>query len=157
MAEDILQAAFVKGLESETALREESSATAYFYKQLRRALVDHYRRRGVERRTQAREEAEVQLSVEDEHAWTTRFAPVWSVCIGTLPATQASVLRAVDIAGTPVADYARAEGVTANAAVSGCTAPARPCGSSCWSRAEPVACISASTANARGADKGRRE
>ena len=52
-AEDILQSAFVRGLERGAALRDEESATAWFYRLLRNALVDHYRRRAAEKRALA--------------------------------------------------------------------------------------------------------
>jgi RNA polymerase sigma-70 factor, ECF subfamily len=45
MAEDILQNAFVRGLERGGELREEESAVAWFYRMLRNAVIDHYRHR----------------------------------------------------------------------------------------------------------------
>ncbi len=45
-AEDILQDAFVRGLEKGGQLRDGESAVAWFYRLLRNAVVDHYRRRG---------------------------------------------------------------------------------------------------------------
>lgn len=44
-AEDILQNAFVRGLEKSAELRDEESAVAWFYRILRNAVIDHYRRR----------------------------------------------------------------------------------------------------------------
>jgi len=43
-AEDILQAAFVKGLERGGTIRDDESAVAWFYRLLRNAVIDHYRR-----------------------------------------------------------------------------------------------------------------
>src|SRR6187401_2713086 len=45
VAEDILQAAFVRSLEHASELRENESAVAWFYRMLRNATIDHYRRR----------------------------------------------------------------------------------------------------------------
>lgn len=45
VAEDILQNAFVRGLEKGGELREEDSAVAWFYRMLRNAVIDHYRHR----------------------------------------------------------------------------------------------------------------
>ena len=42
-AEDILQAAFVRGIERGGDLRNEESAIAWFYRVLRNAVIDHYR------------------------------------------------------------------------------------------------------------------
>jgi len=43
-AEDILQTAFVRGMERGGDLRDEESAIAWFYRLLRNAVVDHYRK-----------------------------------------------------------------------------------------------------------------
>jgi RNA polymerase sigma-70 factor, ECF subfamily len=45
VAEDILQSAFVKGLERGTEVRDEESVVAWFYRVLRNAVIDHYRHR----------------------------------------------------------------------------------------------------------------
>jgi RNA polymerase sigma-70 factor (ECF subfamily) len=44
-AEDILQSAFVRGIEKESTLRDGESAVAWFYRILRNAVIDHYRSR----------------------------------------------------------------------------------------------------------------
>ncbi|NWF86118.1 MAG: sigma-70 family RNA polymerase sigma factor [Bryobacteraceae bacterium] len=44
-AEDILQSAFVKGLERGADIRDEESVVAWFYRMLRNAVIDHYRAR----------------------------------------------------------------------------------------------------------------
>jgi RNA polymerase sigma-70 factor (ECF subfamily) len=43
-AEDILQSAYVKALEHGSQLRDEESVAAWFYRILRNAIIDHYRR-----------------------------------------------------------------------------------------------------------------
>jgi RNA polymerase sigma factor (sigma-70 family) len=43
-AEDILQSAFVRGIERGGEIREEESVVAWFYRLLRNAVIDHYRR-----------------------------------------------------------------------------------------------------------------
>ena len=43
VAEDILQAAFLRGIEKGGELRDEESAVAWFYRLLRNAVIDHYR------------------------------------------------------------------------------------------------------------------
>src|SRR5436189_5004710 len=45
VAEDILQSAFVRGLERGAEVRDEESAVAWFYRVLRNAVIDHYRHR----------------------------------------------------------------------------------------------------------------
>jgi RNA polymerase sigma factor (sigma-70 family) len=50
VAEDILQAAFVKTLERGDEIRDQESAVAWFYRVLRNALVDHHRHQAVDSR-----------------------------------------------------------------------------------------------------------
>lgn len=44
VAEDILQSAFLRGREKESLINDQS-LTAWFYRVLRNAVIDHYRRR----------------------------------------------------------------------------------------------------------------
>ena len=46
VAEDFLQEAFVRGIGKAVTLRGEESLTAWFYRLLRNAVIDHYRRQG---------------------------------------------------------------------------------------------------------------
>ncbi len=48
LAEDILQAAYVRALEKSDTLREEDSAAAWFYSVLRNAVTDHFRHTSTE-------------------------------------------------------------------------------------------------------------
>src|SRR5688572_14034982 len=45
LAEDILQEAFVRGMHKLGTLERDESATAWFYRILRNAVIDHHRRR----------------------------------------------------------------------------------------------------------------
>ena len=44
-AEDILQSAYLKAIERGSEIRDEESTVAWFYRILRNAVTDHYRRR----------------------------------------------------------------------------------------------------------------
>jgi RNA polymerase sigma-70 factor (ECF subfamily) len=44
-AEDILQSAFVRGIERGGAIRDEETVVAWFYRLLRNAVIDYYRQR----------------------------------------------------------------------------------------------------------------
>jgi RNA polymerase sigma factor (sigma-70 family) len=48
LAEDILQAAYMRALERTDTLRDEESAVAWFFAVLRNAIIDHFRRRSTE-------------------------------------------------------------------------------------------------------------
>ena len=54
VAEDILQNACLRALENGATLRDDESAIAWFYRILRNAVIDHYRRSGVEQRALSR-------------------------------------------------------------------------------------------------------
>src|SRR5688500_6707163 len=49
-AEEILQAAYLKGLSREGSMKDTEKITAWFYRLLRNALTDHYRHRAAEKR-----------------------------------------------------------------------------------------------------------
>ena len=49
VAEDILQDAYAKSLPRLDQVQNEESVVAWFYQLLRNAIVDHYRKAGVER------------------------------------------------------------------------------------------------------------
>ncbi|HXI57314.1 MAG TPA: sigma factor, partial [Polyangia bacterium] len=53
VAEDLLQEAFVRGIDRARSLRAGESAVAWFYRLLRNALIDHQRRAGAEQRALA--------------------------------------------------------------------------------------------------------
>lgn len=115
VAEEILQAAFVKGIEKSETIRDGESAVAWFYRLLRNAVIDHYRRSDAERRGHARyadenREAVAELEVAIEGAVCA--------CVGdlipTLKAEYAEILRRVDLEGRSVVETAAALGVTPN-------------------------------------------
>lgn len=116
-AEDILQAGLLKALRSGDGLRDEEKATAWFYRLLRRAVIDHYRARGAERR---RTEALGGLvaALEEDRTEAAAFAVGACGCLGqviaTLPPPRAELLRRVDLDGESVQSAAAALGLTPN-------------------------------------------
>lgn len=114
-AEDILQEAFVRGLDS-PSLRAAESATAWFYRALRNAIVDHYRRRGVEARALEQVAAESTERVEPDAELMQTVCTCVSTLLGTLKPDYASAIQRVELDGVAVRDYAAEQGMTANAA-----------------------------------------
>jgi RNA polymerase sigma factor (sigma-70 family) len=116
VAEEIVQEAFVRGMERGGALREGESATAWFYRVLRNAIVDHFRRRGTEAR--ALEGLARELDEEGPEAEELREAVCGCVAelATTLKPEYADVLRQVEVEGTSVKDFASAHGISANLA-----------------------------------------
>lgn len=112
-AEEILQQAFVRALERGHTLREGESATAWFYRLLRNALVDHYRRRGAESRAKEALALESTEIVEDDALMETVCQCVLSL-VGTLKPAYADILRRVDLEGIAVVEFAREAGISAS-------------------------------------------
>jgi RNA polymerase sigma factor (sigma-70 family) len=118
LSEDILQEAFVRGLDKLATLESKESATAWFYRILRNAVIDQDRRRSaVNRKLEA-------FAVElEEHAQPEGdVRDAVCECVGRLAATlkpeYAQVLRRVEVDGVAVKDYAVEAGLTSgNAAV----------------------------------------
>jgi RNA polymerase sigma-70 factor (ECF subfamily) len=114
-AEEILQAAFVKGIEKSGTIRDGETAVAWFYRLLRNALVDHYRRHDAQRRGHERYSSE---NPEGTTELQTALEGAVCACMGdlipTLKPEYADVLRRVDLEGCSVADVAVALGVTPN-------------------------------------------
>lgn len=114
-AEDILQDAFVRGLERAGQLETSQAATAWFYRLLRNAVVDHWRRRGAERRAVdwAAKLAEGESAAPDHELMETVCGCVAALA-ETLKPEYADALRRVDLGGSTVKDYAETAGITAN-------------------------------------------
>ncbi len=111
-AEDILQAAFVRAIEKSGSIRDAESAVAWFYRLLRNALVDHYRRSGTEARLFPAE------ATEDSAAHETDIRGEICACIRRLlPALKseyAEMIERVDLKEEPLAGVANALGITSN-------------------------------------------
>lgn len=114
LAEDIVQDAFVRGLDRLDQVRDEESVIAWFYRSLRNAVIDHHRRshgagRGID--AFARE-------LEASAAPGPEVLDVACRCVLALatdldPAYADAILR-IDVEGQAVKDYAAAIGITAN-------------------------------------------
>jgi RNA polymerase sigma factor (sigma-70 family) len=115
VAEDILQDAFVRGLARADQLRDQESIVAWFYRSLRNALVDHWRRVGAERRVF---EDGAEVADGEEPAVDAELMNAVCTCatslLDTLKPEYAHALRQVDLGGMSVKTFARNGGLTAN-------------------------------------------
>jgi RNA polymerase sigma factor (sigma-70 family) len=114
LAEDLLQSAFARGLEKLPAVESEDSAIAWFYRVLRNAVVDHYRRGGARGRALER----LAHEVEGHEAPSPELRDAVCRCVAQLAETlkpeYAEALRRVELEGQSVQAYAEAAGITAN-------------------------------------------
>jgi RNA polymerase sigma-70 factor (ECF subfamily) len=112
-AEEILQQAFVRALERGHTLRDGESAIAWFYRLLRNALVDHYRRQGAERR--ALEAAAHALEAQEQDGELMQaVCQCVEALLGTLKPSYAQILRRVELEETSVAQVAHELGISAS-------------------------------------------
>ncbi|MEO6711047.1 MAG: RNA polymerase sigma factor [Planctomycetota bacterium] len=113
LAEDMLQAAFARGLARIPDALSSETAVAWFFRILRNALVDHYRRAASGPRRLGEFEVELADLAEDPQA-------VQEVCrcilqlAETLKPEYAAALRLVDVGGASVQEFAREAGITPN-------------------------------------------
>jgi RNA polymerase sigma factor (sigma-70 family) len=111
-AEDILQEAFVRSLDRSSTLRDAGSATAWFYRVLRNALTDYFRRQDSRGRALDRLAAESDLAeAPDDELKAVVCACVLSL-LDTLKPEYAAAIRRVDLEDTSVRGYAEEAGIT---------------------------------------------
>lgn len=112
MAEDILQSAYVKALAHQDALKEDSSVVAWFYRILRNAVIDHYRRTAVKQVAQESYAKEMSLSYEPE--LEAQICSCVHAVINELKPEYREAIQEIDLGEQTVQDFARSHGTTAN-------------------------------------------
>jgi RNA polymerase sigma factor (sigma-70 family) len=112
LAEDILHEAFVRGLEKADTVREGDSATAWFYRVLRNAVVDHARRNAAASRKLEAFARELETTDEEEGAMREVCQCV-SRLASTLKPEYAEAVRRIEVEGMSVKDFAAALGISA--------------------------------------------
>ncbi|HEU4537927.1 MAG TPA: RNA polymerase sigma factor [Polyangiaceae bacterium] len=118
LAEDILQEAFVRGIDRVKTLRDDESALAWFYRVLRNAIVDHRRRQGAADRALAA--FALELETHEEPPDDVRGAVCQCVArlATTLKPEYAEALQRIEVQGLPVKTFAEEQGISSgNAAV----------------------------------------
>lgn len=114
-AEDILQEAFTRALSRGDTLRSDESAKAWFYRLLRNALVDHYRRRGAEHRALESAASEPEPpNPQTDDALLGTVCTCMNVLIDTLKPEYAEALRRVELEDQSLPDYAQQHGISRN-------------------------------------------
>jgi RNA polymerase sigma-70 factor (ECF subfamily) len=114
LAEDILQDAFAKIVARPEQAPADESVIPWFYRTLRNAAVDQFRRRGAADRAYeafARE-------LETHEAPTADMEAEICACVSRLAATlkpeYAEALEAIEVAGTPVKTFADQKGLSSS-------------------------------------------
>ena len=111
LAEDILQDAFAKVVARPEQAPTDEAIVPWFYRTLRNAAVDKFRRRGAADR--AYEAFARELETQD--APSTDMETEICACVSRLAATlkpeYAEALQAIEVTGTPVKAYAEQKGL----------------------------------------------
>lgn len=118
MVEDILQSAFVRGLERGAEVRDEESAIAWFYRVLRNAVIDHYRHRAATGRAHEGWGREFVAHEAPEAELRQEICQCVSGLLETLKLDYQLALRIIDLEEGSLNDLAKQAGITSgNAAV----------------------------------------
>jgi RNA polymerase sigma-70 factor (ECF subfamily) len=114
LAEDILQEAFAKVVARPEQAPVDEGVVPWFYRTLRNAAIDQFRRRGAADRAHeafARE-------LETHEAPTSELEGEICACVSRLAATlkpeYAEALEVIEVGGTPVKAFAEAKGLSSN-------------------------------------------
>ncbi len=113
-AEDILQSAFVRGIEKKSSLRDEESAVAWFYRLLRNAVVDHYRSHGSHARVFEQWPEGLDVPGEPVEFVRNEICRCVSHMFEELKPEYGEALRIVDIQELPIRELAKQSAITTN-------------------------------------------
>ena len=114
VAEDILQEAFVRGLDHLTTLRDHESAVAWFYRMLRNAVIDYHRRQGAAARALDAFVREIAAHAHGEGELDRAICACVASLAETLKPEYAAALRRIDVEGTSVKDFAAEVGISSS-------------------------------------------
>lgn len=105
-AEDILQEAFVRGLNKLDTLRSDESAVAWFYRLLRNAIIDYRRRNGAAQRKLDAFQVEIDKHSDPDVELERAICHCVGELATTLKGEYAEALRAIEVEGVAVKDFA---------------------------------------------------
>jgi RNA polymerase sigma factor (sigma-70 family) len=114
LAEDILQEAFARGLERIEQLRDGEAAVPWFYRALRNATVDYWRRSRSADRALAAFAQEVETAQEPDETMRDEVCRCVARLASTLKPEYAEALERIEVEGVPVARFAEEHGITSN-------------------------------------------
>jgi RNA polymerase sigma-70 factor, ECF subfamily len=111
-ARELLQTALLKAVERGGSLRADESATAWFFRLLRNALVDFYRHASAERRAMEGHARESLLSSSDTQALERHVCACVEGLLTTVKPEYSTAVQAVDLEGQSLGEFASAAGLS---------------------------------------------
>lgn len=113
LAEDILQDAFAKVIDRPGQVPADEGAVRWFYRTLRNAAIDQFRRRGTATRSLEAFARELETHATPEPELEAEICACINRLASTLKADYAEALYAIDVEGTPVKAFAEQRGLSA--------------------------------------------
>jgi RNA polymerase sigma factor (sigma-70 family) len=116
LAEDILQAAYMRALrhtaELDANAGEDESVVAWFYRVLRNAVIDQYRRRSTENKALEAWGRELETAVYPSHEVQEEICGCLAGVVKDLKPEYAEVIQAVDLGEQPLNEFAKQRGLS---------------------------------------------
>jgi RNA polymerase sigma factor (sigma-70 family) len=114
LAEDILQEAFAKVVARPEQAPADESIVPWFYRTLRNAAIDQFRRRGAADRAYEAFARELESREAPSEEIETEICACVSRLAATLKPEYAEALTAIEVRGTPVKVFAEQKGLSSN-------------------------------------------
>jgi RNA polymerase sigma-70 factor (ECF subfamily) len=114
LAEDILQEAFAKVVARPEQAPADESVIPWFYRTLRNAAIDQFRRRGAANRAYEAFARELETHETPTDDMETEICACVSRLAATLKPEYVDALEAIDVGGTPVKTFAEQKGLSSS-------------------------------------------
>jgi RNA polymerase sigma-70 factor (ECF subfamily) len=114
LAEEILQDAFVRVMERPQQVPSDEGVVPWFYRTLRNAAIDRFRRRDSADRAIEAFARELETHATPEPDMEAEICGCIERLAGTLKPEYAEALQAIDVQGTPVKTFAEQHGLSAS-------------------------------------------
>ncbi len=113
LAEEILQSALAKAIERVDSLDHET-VVAWFYRVLRNALIDYYRKQGAEQRALEAKRQELVAEGDDLHELARTVCECLQTLLPTIKPEYHDIVRLVDLGDSSVSEAAERLGISPN-------------------------------------------
>jgi RNA polymerase sigma factor (sigma-70 family) len=114
LAEDILQTAYLRAFEHRDDFEPSESVVAWFYRLLRNAVIDSYRRRASRERALEAWTRELEISAQLSPDLQNEVCACLHGIIEGLKPEYSEALRAIDLGEQRVQDFAEQRGISAS-------------------------------------------
>jgi RNA polymerase sigma-70 factor (ECF subfamily) len=113
-ADEVLQTAYLKGMEHLGEVRDDGHTTAWFYRILRNAIIDHLRARSRSEARDVSHDDEQGLSADDDGALEALVCACWAEQLIELKPDYRALIETVDLREQRLIDVAQAAGERTN-------------------------------------------